>query len=667
MNPSILKKFLPLILPAFMVVSATAETVSYKDLLKSMVDLEALAKKPHGEEFCRQFSSYDRRTRWDGEKKMIVVNEANGDSGNFLREEPAGMVLADMEGPGCIMRIWSANAAGTIQFFMDGEEKPRLAVEMQKLLGGKVEPMTEPIAGVRARGWNLYLPIPYQKRCKVVVKDPGRMYFQVTYRTFPKDTRLESFRWPLPEEWVQGIESIKKILSNPGAHLEALPAPDSQEEDFSLAQGETQSSEMEGPMALVGIELWLSALPEEERARREVLRKALVTASWDEEENAIWCPLGDLFGTAPGLNPYPGYPTGITKEGKLYSYWYMPFRKRAILTLTNLGGRTLSGSVRFYTKPLKIPEGELLYFHGDWRYEKNVSRFDWPLLESKGEGRFCGTALYVYNTRTGWWGEGDEKMWIDGENFPSTIGTGSEDYFGYAWCCNEPFFNTYHNQPLCEGPGNGNYSSVNRFQIPDNVPFHESIKVTIEAYNRGTVTYAATTYWYGSAGATTDARPVDLSTIEWPKPFEPFVLEGAIEGESLKLLRQDPKYPIGPQDISGFGGEFSRGKQVWLRPAKSGSMAEFALPRKIKPGKYNLTLWVICSWDYGTVQWSLNGKPLSEPIDSYSPQVVSKKVNCGVVEIQTGQNRLSIKLIGKNEKSTGYFAGLDALKLDRVD
>src|SRR5262249_23674293 len=154
----------------------------------------------------------------------------------------------------------------------------------------------------------------------------------------------------------------------------------------------------------------------------------------------------------------------------------------------------------------------------------------------------------------------DEKMWVDGENFPSTIGTGSEDYFGYAWCCPQPFRHAYHNQPLCEGPGNGNYTSVNRFQVPDNVPFQDSIRVTIEAYNHGSVPYAATTYWYGSPGATTDARPVDLAAIRWPEGFKPFVIEGAIEGERLKVISREPAFEVGDQDISGFG-RFSRGHQ----------------------------------------------------------------------------------------------------------
>ena len=60
---------------------------------------------------------------------------------------------------------------------------------------------------------------------------------------------------------------------------------------------------------------------------------------------------------------------------------------------------------------------------------------DWIMLRTEGRGRFCGVSLHVWNPRGGWWGEGDEKFFVDGEKFPSTFGTGSEDYFGYAWGC----------------------------------------------------------------------------------------------------------------------------------------------------------------------------------------------------------------------------------------
>ena len=86
------------------------------------------------------------------------------------------------------------------------------------------------------------------------------------------------------------------------------------------------------------------------------------------------------------------------------------------------------------------PSSSLGRFHAKWHRDAFLPedperrKIDWTMLKTEGRGRFCGVMLHVWNPRGGWWGEGDEKFFVDGEKFPSTFGTGSEDYFGYAWC-----------------------------------------------------------------------------------------------------------------------------------------------------------------------------------------------------------------------------------------
>ena len=88
--------------------------------------------------------------------------------------------------------------------------------------------------------------------------------------------------------------------------------------------------------------------------------------------------------------------------------------------------------------------------------------------------------LHVWNPLGAWWGEGDEKIYIDGEKFPSTFGTGSEDYFGYAWCNPTLFTKPYHAQSISEN--NAGHVSVNRFHISDQIPFQSAIEADIEKY-----------------------------------------------------------------------------------------------------------------------------------------------------------------------------------------
>ena len=94
------------------------------------------------------------------------------------------------------------------------------------------------------------------------------------------------------------------------------------------------------------------------------------------------------------------------------------------------------------------------YFHAKWHrdtFKLPKDRWpDWVMLRTQGRGRFCGVMLHVWNPRGGWWGEGDEKFFVDGEKFPSTFGTGSEDYFGYAWCDPGLFQRPYHAQTMTQ-------------------------------------------------------------------------------------------------------------------------------------------------------------------------------------------------------------------------
>ena len=151
-----------------------------------------------------------------------------------------------------------------------------------------------------------------------------------------------------------------------------------------------------------------------------------------------------------------------------------------------------------------------LLFHAKWRIEKDLpSRpfTDWTHLECSGNGRFVGGALHVINPVRGWWGEGDEKIYVDGETFPSHFGTGTEDYYGYAWCSNERFVHAYHNQPRCDGPGNYGNTSVNRFHILDDIPFTRSFKFDMENWHSNPTcdtTRAAVSYWYARPGCWDD-------------------------------------------------------------------------------------------------------------------------------------------------------------------
>ena len=109
--------------------------------------------------------------------------------------DPQGHVLAEMDGPGCVVSIWSANPkdAGNVRIYLDGADKPVIEASLEKLLGGKwkttidgkeTTPFPDPLACERSRGFNLYFPIAYARHCKITVDRPD-IYYHVDYRTYP--------------------------------------------------------------------------------------------------------------------------------------------------------------------------------------------------------------------------------------------------------------------------------------------------------------------------------------------------------------------------------------------------------------------------------------------------------------------------------------------------
>jgi hypothetical protein len=192
----------------------------------------------------------------------------------------------------------------------------------------------------------------------------------------------------------------------------------------------------------------------------------------------------------------------------------MPIAKSAEITFKKEVPHPLKLEYEIASRPLRGEISRNGRFHAKWHRDVFLPPeperwIDWPIVKTEGAGRFLGVMLHVWNPRGGWWGEGDEKFFVDGEKFPSTIGTGSEDYFGYAWCNPGLFQNAYHNQTRNDGNNRG-HVSVNRWHIADNIPFQKSFEGYIEKYypNQRPTLYAATAYWYHSSGGKDPYHPV---------------------------------------------------------------------------------------------------------------------------------------------------------------
>ncbi len=608
-----------------------------------------------------------------------------------IQMDPQGHVLAEMDGLGCIVRIWSANPsdAGNIRIYLDRAEKPVIEAPLQALLGGKWQidqpdapardgkkwtPFPDPIACERSRGYNLYFPIAYQKHCKITVDKPD-IYYHVDYRTYPKKTEVETFS-------LEALAKMAKPLKSVIEQLQPLPRRQmnrmgSYPERKLLRPGDRMKLEIDGPGAVQGLAIGLEDVAND----AEALRGLVLTGTFDKVPlPQICCPLGDFFASSLGANDYDSLPFDVVRPKAekvvwLTARWWMPFRKSVLFEVQHSGKQQkIMAGVYAWIERYEWTDRSM-HFHAKWRTETMKTRpfRDWTYCDLKGQGVFVGDMLSVMNPSPAWWGEGDEKIYVDGEKFPSWFGTGTEDYYGYAWSDPKPFQHAYHNQTRCDGPGTRGHTSVNRFHILDAIPFTKSFRFDMEVWHwvpNIDITYAATSYWYAKPGASDDFKEVDAKVLQnIPSPPPPFKIEGAIEGEKLKILKKSGDFDAGPQDMTPFpDGKWSGDSHLWVRPPKQGEWVDLEVPVP-RDGTYRLIVYLTKARDYGIVQFHLDGQALGKPIDGFHPNSVvsTGPLALGTVQLKKGTATLRVEVIGTNEKSVGlrYMWGLDCLVLKR--
>jgi hypothetical protein len=647
--------------------------VSVEDLLFQMLDLRWLAVPPVEGERTVQFSSYDRKSKLvDGK---IVDTFANGDRGEYLRVDRKNdgtqeFVLAEADGPGFVSRIWSANPDGDIRIYVDGSDTPVLTAGFAKLTNGEVAPFGPPLGHEASRGHNLYFPFPFAKSIRIVTTK-GDQYYQVGVTYLPKGTKVESYSTTVLDRVRPLIEGLQAALVNgPKPLLDNLasePGAAVEVKDGASAVLLERSGE-NTPQAISALQLKVTA-----EDRDAALARSTLSITFDGAKGPqVSVPVGDFFGSGPGVNPFQTVATRVEADGTMTSRWPMPFRSSCKVELRNESGQPISVTSKVLMTP-SLPDADLMHFHARWKQKDDIQTKagdgteDWRALAVSGApGRFVGLSVNIFNPTPAWWGEGDEKIFVDGETFPSTFGTGTEDYFGYAWCDPHPYVNPYHAQTRCDGPGNhGNTSNV-RFQVLDAVPWRSGLDFDIEIWHWKAVKvqYASLAYFYAAEGATIAPPPVtDLSKrVIHSGTMEVRREPGVIEGEDLRLIQLEGGARP-DQDMLGWGEEWSGAKQLWWTQGKAGDRMRVTLP-VAEAGEYAIVAGFTKAPDYGVVAIEVDGKAIGKPIDLYGPQVVhSGPIELGRATLAKGDHLMSLSITGKNARSKAFLVGLDWIKL----
>jgi hypothetical protein len=291
-------------------------------------------------------------------------------------------------------------------------------------------------------------------------------------------------------------------------------------------------ADIAGPGAIQHI--WLTVTP-------SAWRRLVLRCYWDDEESpSVETPLGDFFanGWCVRCN-IASLPVAVNPAGGFNCYWEMPFRQRARITLENVTPEPIPGFYYQITYTLTDVPADCAYLHARWQRSNPLPyQTEHTLVDNvRGHGHYVGTYLAWGVNSSGWWGEGEIKFYLDGdEAFPTICGTGTEDYFGGAWNFEHPqgeygvFSSSYSGLPQVIRP-DGLYQSQQRFgmyrwHIMDPIRFERDLRVTIQALGwrsalEGRRRYlplqddiASTAFWYQAEPHTPFTPLPDANALE---------------------------------------------------------------------------------------------------------------------------------------------------------
>ena len=424
--------------------------------------------------------------------------------------------------------------------------------------------------------------------------------------------------------------------------------------------GELALAELEGPGQIVHI--WFTiAHPAPYYSRLLTLKMY-----WDgETDPSVECPIGDFFGIGHGVDKaFTSLPVRVSSDGRGRNcYWPMPFHKSARIVVVNESDKPCD-AFYYYIDWQKLPSlsADTALFHAKYRQEfPCVMGRNYLIADLEGRGHYVGTVQNVVLSSPGWYGEGDDFFFIDGEKEPSLRGTGTEDYFCDGWGFREqsgPFYGT----PLWEGYDTGDRGSAYRWHIPDPVYFRKSLRVEIE--HKGSQDFPDGT------GSGFIERDDLMSSVAFWYQIEPHKPWPAMPPGPERLPYHDRDLVIGykvvatakhsedPTEVQPLGG-VTDGKQFWFRPTNTNSWVEIPFDSQTNQ-TVDLMVKMVHSWDYGTYRVLLDGQSVGQ-LDLYDPEVSPTTDKLGRQTLSAGPHTLRFECTGKAAKSAGYYLGFDAL------
>ena len=405
---------------------------------------------------------------------------------------------------------------------------------------------------------------------------------------------------------------------------------------------------------------------------------------WDDaKEPAVESPLGDFFAAGFGeRREIRSVPVQVEGGDGYNCYWPMPFHKRGVITATNEGVKNVRSFYYHidYTEESSLPP-QTAYFCAQYRNEfpEKLGR-DYLILDAVGQGHYVGTVMSARSRSPFWFGEGDVRMYIDGDTKPTIQGTGTEDYFLMAWGLNESLFPYFGCTYMSSDYENlGTEYCLYRWHIADPVRFTKSLRFEIE--HTGWITGDETTTGEISGHV---EREDDIATVAFwyqvgqPKRFTTLPplaqrrlpnLDVIVEG---KTLLATAKHSPGVLEVQK-GYDWTGDGQLRFMPADEEPVLEVEFT--IEKAEYRgLILRFTYAEDYGVYRIFLDDKNIAEPADYmvgqkiadydfYSPTLKVKENYLGSFQFTPGKHTLRLVCVGRNPLSKGRTVGLDSIRL----
>lgn len=402
---------------------------------------------------------------------------------------------------------------------------------------------------------------------------------------------------------------------------------------------------------------------------------------------SVDAPIGDFFAVGNGFEAeVESLMVRNSSDGRARNcYWPMPFRKSCKITVTNEGRRRVS-MLYFHVDWNKVPSlpAHTPYFHARYRQAlpAPADGSHYEFLNVRGKGHYVGTVMSVVQAEAGWFGEGDDFFWVDGQK-PSIEGTGSEDYFNDAWGLHVND-GPHYGVTVAEGTGLGSRMTAYRWHLLDPIPFKKSLKAEIEhkgwtynsngsvksAFGERTDLISSVAFWY-QEGIAQDQPTVPYGSARLPQGNAQQI---EVEKSIAECKTEGGKASLSP--------ELFWSKDVILFEAQSkGSKIDVPFDAH-EEGDYELYTEVAQASDYGVYTVLLDGKPPQAPqlehepgadvrpqtqFDGYALETyVGLAHQVGWVHLTKGRHTLTYVCLGKNEDSAGFSLGVDNIVLAKV-